>query len=538
MGTTLGTAYVQVVPSTEGIKGSLTNALSGEAQAAGTSAGGKIGAFAKKAILAAGIGAAVVTGIKAAIGEGAKLQQSYLGGLDTLYGDAADAAREYAKAASTAGISMNDYSEQAVSFGAALKQSFGGDAKKAIDAANTAILDMADNSAKMGTPLESVQAAYQGFAKGQYQLLDNLKLGYGGTKTEMERLLADAQKISGVEYNIENLGDVYDAIHVIQGELGLTGVAAEEASQTFSGSFQAMKAAASNLLGSLALGEDVTPALETLVQSVGTFLTGNLFPMIGTIIRGAIPAIGTLIRDNLPTILDNIVQAVTDFAGMLKERANGITAEKVKDWALTTGAKLLTSAWELIKTFAGGLLKNLPTIITSIGKIGLAIVQGLGQAIWPKITAAAQGIKEKFMAPIETLKQKVHDIIEKIKGFFKFNVSLPHIKLPHFSIKPEGWKLGDLLKGKIPSLGISWYAKGGIADGATLIGAGEKGAEAILPLKPFWQKMDKLIEASSNSGVVINVYASPGMSVNDLANAVEQRLTKQTMQRRSAWGTI
>ena len=538
MGTTLGTAYVQVVPSTEGIKGSLTNALSGEAQAAGTSAGGKIGAFAKKAILAAGIGAAVVTGIKAAIGEGAKLQQSYLGGLDTLYGDAADAAREYAKAASAAGISMNDYSEQAVSFGAALKQSFGGDTKKAVEAANTAILDMADNAAKMGTPLESVQAAYQGFAKGQYQLLDNLKLGYGGTKTEMERLLADAQKISGVEYNIDNLGDVYDAIHVIQGELGLTGVAAEEASQTFSGSFEAMKAAGANLLGSLALGENVTPALQTLIESVKTFLVGNLFPMIGTIVKGAIPMIGTLIHDNLPVILDNIVAAVSNLAAMLKERAEGITTEKVKAWALTTGAKLVTSAFELIKKFAGGLLKNLPTIITSIGKIGLAIVQGLGQAIWPKITAAAQGIKEKFMAPIETLKEKVRGIIDKIKGFFSFKVSLPHIPLPHFSVKPAGWKISDLLKGKIPSLGIEWYAQGGIMKSPTLIGAGEAGAEAILPLKPFWQKMDKLIEASSTNGVVINVYASPGMSVNELANAVEQRLTKQTMQRRNAWGTI
>ena len=538
MGTTLGTAYVQVVPSTEGIKGSLSNALSGEAQAAGTAAGGGIASFAKKAILAAGIGTAVVTSLKAAIGEGAKLQQSYLGGLDTLYGDAADAAREYARQASAAGISMNDYSEQAVSFGAALKQSFGGDTKKAVEAANTAILDMADNAAKMGTPLESIQTAYQGFAKQNYTMLDNLKLGYGGTKKEMERLLADAEKISGQEYDISNLGDVYDAIHVIQGDLGLTGVAAEEASQTFSGSFEAMKAAASNLLGSLALGEDVTPALQTLVQSVGTFLTGNLFPMIGTIIKSAIPAIGTLISENLPTILDNIVTAVSNLAAMLKERAEGITAEKVTAWATTTGAKLVTSAFELIKKFAGGLLKNLPTIITSIGKIGIAIVQGLGQAIWPKVQAAAQGIKEKFMAPIENLKEKVRGIIDKIKGFFSFKVSLPHIPLPHFSVKPSGWKIGDLLKGKIPSLGVDWYAKGGIAKDATLIGAGEAGAEAILPLKPFWQKMDKLIEASSTNGVVINVYASPGMSVNELANAVEQRMTKQTMQRKNAWGTI
>lgn len=538
MSTTLGTAYVQVVPSAQGIKGSLTNALSGEAQAAGKSAGGGIAAFAKKAILAAGIGTAIVGSIKAAIGEGAKLQQSYLGGLDTLYGDAADAAREYAKQASAAGISMNDYSEQAVSFGAALKQSFGGDTKKAAESANTAILDMADNAAKMGTPLESIQTAYQGFAKQNYTMLDNLKLGYGGTKEEMKRLLADAQKISGVEYNIDNLGDVYEAIHVIQGDLGLTGVAAQEASQTFSGSFAAMKAAAQNFMGSLAIGEDAVPALQTLIQSIGTFLTGNLVPMLGTILKGLVPVTITLLRENLPVLLDNIVTLVSNLAAMLKERAEGITTEKVKAWALTTGAKLVTSAWELIKKFATGLLNNLPTIIQSIGKIGLAIVQGLGQAIWPKVQAAAQGIKDKFMQPIEALKEKVRGIIDKIKGFFNFKVSTPHIKLPHFSISPAGWKLSDLLKGKIPSLGIDWRAQGGIMKNPTLIGAGEAGAEAILPLKPFWQKMDRLIDATSGSGVVINVYASPGMSVTELANAVEQRLVKQTQQRRAAWGTI
>ena len=172
-GTTLGTAYVQIVPSAQGIKGSISNVLGGEAESAGMSTGSKFAAFAKKAITAAAIG----TVIKSALSEGAKLQQSYFGGLDTLYGEAADKAREYARAASEAGISMNSYSEQAVSFGAALKNAYGGDTTKAIEAANKAILDMADNSAKMGTDIESVQMAYQGFAKQNYTMLDNLKLG-------------------------------------------------------------------------------------------------------------------------------------------------------------------------------------------------------------------------------------------------------------------------------------------------------------------------------------------------------------------------
>ena len=238
MATELGKAYVQIIPSAKGIGGAISKELDGEAGSAGKSAGLNIAGALKGAIAAAGIG----TALKSALEAGGNLQQSF-GGLETLYGDAADAAKKYAVEAAQAGISANTYAEQAVSFGAALKSAFSGDTAKAAEAANTAIMDMADNAAKMGTPIENIQTAYQGFAKGQYQLLDNLKIGYGGTKTEMQRLLADASKLSGVEYNIDNLGDVYDAIHVIQQDLGLTGVAAAEASTTFTGSFEAMKAA-------------------------------------------------------------------------------------------------------------------------------------------------------------------------------------------------------------------------------------------------------------------------------------------------------
>lgn len=171
---TLGTAYVQIVPSAQGISGSIQNVLDPEAQAAGLSAGGKIGAFVKKALVAAGVGAAFVKVVKGAMAEGGKLQQSYFGGLDTIYREAADSARAYAKEAAKAGISMNEYSEQAVSFGAALRQAYGGDTKKAVEAANMAILDMADNQAKMGTDIQSIQNAYQGFAKQNYTMLNCL----------------------------------------------------------------------------------------------------------------------------------------------------------------------------------------------------------------------------------------------------------------------------------------------------------------------------------------------------------------------------
>lgn len=283
----LGKAYVQIIPKAEGISEKIKESVSPGAGKAGTSAGNSfVGTFAKIAGGAA-VGAAVYKGMKAAIDEGAKLQQSY-GGLDTLYGEASAAAKDYAMEAAKAGISANDYAEQAVSFGASLKAAFGGDTEAAVEAANTAIMDMADNAAKMGTPIESIQAAYQGFAKGQYQLLDNLKLGYGGTKSEMERLLKDASELSGKEYNIDNLGDVYDAIHVIQEDLGLTGVAAEEAATTFSGSFGAMKASAQNVLAMLSTGGDVGPAMAQLASAAGTFLFDNLVPMVGNVIS-AIP---------------------------------------------------------------------------------------------------------------------------------------------------------------------------------------------------------------------------------------------------------
>ena len=174
MATELGKAYVQIVPSAQGISGSISNVLAGEATSAGKSAGLNIASAIKGVVAAAGIG----TAIKASLDAGGALQQSF-GGLDTLYGDAADAAKEYAAQAVLAGISANDYAEQAVSFGASLKQAFGGDTLAAAESANTAIMDMADNAAKMGTPIENIQNAYQGFAKQNYTMLDNLKIGYG-----------------------------------------------------------------------------------------------------------------------------------------------------------------------------------------------------------------------------------------------------------------------------------------------------------------------------------------------------------------------
>lgn len=541
-GTTLGTAYVQIVPSAQGISGSISNVLGEEAESAGTSVGGKIGTFAKKAILAAGVTTAVVGVVKGALSEGGKLQQSYFGGLDTLYGTAADSAREYAREAAKAGVSMNSYSEQAVSFGAALKKAYGGDAKKAVEAANTAILDMADNSAKMGTDLSSIQWAYQGFAKQNYTMLDNLKLGYGGTKSEMQRLLADAEALTGKKYDLSNLGDVYEAIHAIQENLGLAGVAAAEAEGTFTGSFGAMRAAAQNFLGQLAIGENVSESLNVLIGNATTFFFGNFIPMLGTIIKSLPGAIMTFIQQGVPMLLSGISNLVSTLASGITSSANGVTSTKITEWLTTTLPKLVSAAGDMIGKFASSLLANLPKIISAIGRIGLAIVTGLGSALWGKVTEAANGIKEKFLAPINAMKEKVNGIITKIKNLFPFklgkiiNFSLPKITLSKKTVEVLGKSI------TYPSgFDISWspHAKGGIfrrptllqaADGSNHVVGDVRGGEAILPLTELWKHMEQM-----NRGVTVNVYASENQNAKDIAEEVRKVLIKETKQRRLAW---
>lgn len=352
MATELGKAYVQIIPSAKGIGSSISSELNGESAKAGESAGLNLVGKLKGVIAAAGIGAAIKSSLEA----GGDLQQSF-GGLDTLYGDAADAAKAYAAEAAKAGISANDYAEQAVSFGASLKQAFEGDTTKAVEAANTAIMDMADNAAKMGTPIENIQNAYQGFAKQNYTMLDNLKLGYGGTKSEMERLLADAQELSGVEYNLDNLGDVYEAIHVIQEDLGLTGVAAQEGAETFTGSLAAMKAAGQNLLANLALGQDIGPSLNALSETVQAFVFNNLFPMIGNILQ------------QLPQLLSGLSSIIIGALNRISNNAD----------------QIVSIAIELVTSLANAIVEALPYLAEAAIKIAMALGRALIETDWVSV---------------------------------------------------------------------------------------------------------------------------------------------------------
>lgn len=421
----VGTAYVQILPKAKGIKANIEKSMRGDAVAAGESTGAAMGSSLVgslgKMVAAAGIGKMV----QSAISEGANLQQSF-GGLDTLYGDAAAQAKSFAYEAAQAGISANDYAEQAVSFGAALKQAYGGDTTKAVKAANTAILDMADNAAKMGTPLESIQAAYQGFARGQYQLLDNLKLGYGGTKEEMQRLLSDAEALTGVKYDINNLGDVYSAISAIQENLGLSGVAAAEAAETISGSFGAVKANLSNVFANLALGESIGPSLQSLLESVDNFVFDNLLPAFGNIvsglpevfagivdfapqilesvqglidpiiqtitetdwlgtISGIVTSITTAITENLPTFLENGVQMITELANGMLQSAPEVIARigeiltQLVTFLLSNAPTLMQNGFQLIANLASGIGQNLPAILSAIGNVLEQLISAIAQ---------------------------------------------------------------------------------------------------------------------------------------------------------------
>ena len=424
MATELGKAYVQIIPSAKGISGSISSALSGESTSAGKSAGLNIAGAIKGAIAAAGIGAA----LKSALSAGGDLQQSF-GGLDTIYDSASDSMKKFAAEAASAGISANDYAEQAVSFGASLKQAFGKDIQGAANAANMAIMDMADNSAKMGTDITSIQTAYQGFAKQNYTMLDNLKLGYGGTKSEMERLLKDASKLEtamGKTFDINNLGDVYEAIHLIQGELGLTGVAADEAKTTFTGSLGAMKASVTNLLANLTLGEDIRPAFASLGLAVNTFLFDNLFPMIGNAFQ-ALPdllsGVGTSLVMMLNKISNNsseiakigvdivlsLVKAIVEAAPYLLESATKIVFELGKalismDW-ISIGKDLIQSlsdsmdlaageilgvdtAGEILGSLLDGITANLPNVLNEGIEIITSLVNGILNDLPQLITVA------------------------------------------------------------------------------------------------------------------------------------------------------
>lgn len=423
MATELAKAYVQIIPSAEGIQGRIRKELEPEADSVGSSFGGKMVGMIKKVIATAAIGKA----LSASISEGAALEQS-LGGIETLFKDSADKVKaNAAKAYQTAGMSANDYMELTTSFSASLLSSLAGDTSKAADVADMAMVDMSDNANKMGTNMEDIKNAYQGFAKQNYTMLDNLKLGYGGTKSEMERLLADAQKISGVEYNIDNLSDVYSAIHVIQGQLDITGTTAKEAATTISGSFNQMKAAAKNVMGEIALGMDVGPALNELANTIITFAVGNLLPAVWNVISalpsaivtfvtalgpqlfaavsGLIPQIASGITTGIPTLYQSAMQLMDQFNIGIQEQLpillqNGVDfITNIVNGILQNLPQVITMAGNIITYFANTIISMFPTVLSAGASLLLKLVNGIINNL-PQIAQAAATTIVRFVASI------------------------------------------------------------------------------------------------------------------------------------------
>lgn len=489
-GTNLGEAYVTIMPSAKGISGSISNVLNKESSSAGKLAGGNI----VRAITGALAGAGIVAAFKQALDAGGAMQQSF-GGLETIYGEAADSMKKLSYEAAKAGISANDYAEQAVSFGASLRQAFGGDLEGAAQAANMAIMDMADNAAKMGTDITSIQNAYSGFAKQNYTMLDNLKLGYGGTKTEMERLLKDAQALTGVEYNIDNLGDVYAAIHAIQEELGVAGVAAAEAEGTFTGSAGSMKAAWENLKADMALGNDITEDFKVLAQSASNFLTNNLLPMIGNVLKSIPSLIGDALMTaftNEPAMVDSAIEMIHSFTDGLKNGTNevlngvselaqaGWNALMETDW-IGLGGAILDLLWTGITTIAPKIWEGIKSIAATAAEwfksidwaeVGHSILTAIGQGIANFANLIITGVQNLGQSASQAFK----DVDWMEAGKNAFHAVLDGIKSAGEFIWDVITELVTTIRDNILHPDIDWGEVGktiiqGIANGITAVGS-------------------------------------------------------------------
>ena len=364
---------------------------------------------------------------KSALDSVGQLEQN-VGGVETLFGDAADAVIASAdRAYQTAGMSANDYMSTVTSFSASLLQSLGGNTEEAAKVADMAIIDMADNANKMGTSMDMIQNAYQGFAKQNYTMLDNLKLGYGGTKTEMERLLADAEKLTGVKYDINNLNDVYQAIHAVQEEMGITGTTAKEAASTLEGSMASAKAAWDNFMNGSGDADQLADAFATAADNI----VKNLAEIIPRFAE-TLPALGGAIIAQIPGLVAAIVPAVLSAGqSVLKQLQDAVldfdfagTADKVVQMitGFIEGDGLGSLLDTLVTIFTGivkGISSMLPSLLPALIKLIRYVVTSLlGQlpaildCALKLILGLAQGILAALPVLIKALPEVISSIVE------------------------------------------------------------------------------------------------------------------------------
>ena len=463
-GIELAKAYVQIVPSADGIQGKITEALGGESSKAGDAAGqllGKklVGAVAK-VISAAGLGKILAE----SIASGGALQQS-LGGVETLFKDSADKVKSYAaQAYKTVGLSANAYMEQTTSFAASLLASVSHDTNAAAELANMAMVDMADNANKMGTDMQDIQNAYQGFAKQNYTMLDNLKLGYGGTQAEMQRLLQDAEKISGVHYDLGNLADMYSAIHVIQQEMDITGTTAKEATTTLTGSFSAMSAAFQNVLSSLSTGADLSAPLAALVETSKTYLVDNLLPMVGNVLASIPEVVYSLVPQLLQSGTELVNSLASGFAeGIPEFFSNALPQLLVFTEQLRANAgSFVDAGLNLITQLLNGLIAGLPQLIAYAPDIIINLA-GIINDNMPKILAEgisivvqlAAGIVQAFPSLLANWKKIFQAILSVISAINWVSLGANILKGIGNGIKSMGSSLLEAFKGGFSSA-LNW----------------------------------------------------------------------------------
>lgn len=399
---------------------------------------GKLGSIAGTAMkgvsVAVGAAATAIGGLVTASVNAYAEYEQLVGGVDTLFKNSSQKLQSYAdEAYKTAGMSANEYMSTVTSFSASLLQSLGGDTEKAADYANQAVIDMSDNANKMGTSMELIQNAYQGFAKQNYTMLDNLKLGYGGTKEEMERLLEDASKISGIKYDISSFADVTQAIHVMQESMGIAGTTSKEASETIEGSINSVKGAWENLLVGITnpdadwdkliqnLVDTVTAAGENILPAVGSALVGvsalirDLFPMIAqeipTLISEILPqlvdtgisvvnSLITGIQQNLPALMEGAIQIVTSIGNAI----------------ITMLPQILTIAMQLIQTLINGIITMLPQIIQMGMQLITQLILGIAQMLPQLIPQAINAIITIVNGLLDNIDMLIDAAIQLILG--------------------------------------------------------------------------------------------------------------------------
>lgn len=504
-------------------------------------------------------------------------QEQLIGGVDTLFKESSAQVQQYANEAyKTAGLSANEYMETVTSFSASLLQSMGGDTQAAAEKANRAITDMSDNANKMGTDMTSIQNAYQGFAKQNYTMLDNLKLGYGGTKQEMERLLADAEKFSGVKYDISSYADIVDAIHVVQTEMGVTGTTAKEAATTIQGSSAAMKSAWSNLLTGMSNENlDLDKLVQNVIDSVNTF-ADNLIPRLqimlprfaeglNKLVTGLIPYVGPALELLLPSLVQGIGGLVSGIVQALPAAVEAITAviPMLVEQLTILLPQIISAGVEIIAALASGIGENLPTLIPAVVDAIITITEGLLDHIDLLIIAAGQlivGLAKGLIEAIPRLIERLPEIIsaivngllkglaaigevglELVKGLFNGISNAAkwlYEKVKGWASSVVGW-IKDFFGIHSPSKVFADEVGKFIPPGITL------GVEQAMPraMRAMGDELAALTDiplpgagsttTTNMGGVVLNVYGVEGQDVNALADAVMYRL-QSAVERREA----